>query len=114
MGIIFLLLSIIQIFHHARPVREPVCAELDVMVAKLGGTMGGAVIDEVGTRLETEVLLMGEDDALMERLREVPFDPIELVLQGCGIIPWGSREDVAVVFFCQRVYGINGTRHGFH
>ena len=69
-----------QILHHTLPIRELVCAELDVTVAELGGTMGSAVIDEVGTRLEAEVLVVGEDDALMERLREILLNPIELVL----------------------------------
>lgn len=76
--------------------------------------MGGAVVDEVGAGLEAEVLLMGEDDALMEHLWEVLFDPIEFILQGRGVVPRGSGEDIAVVFLCQSVYCINGTRHGLH
>ena len=100
MGIIFLLLSIVQILHYALPIWEPFCSELDVMVAELGSTVGGAVVDEVGTGLEAEVLVVGKDDALVELLTEMSFDPVELILQGGGVIPWGGGEDIAVVFLC--------------
>ena len=84
------------------------------MITELGGTVGSAVIDEVSTRLEAEVLLVGEDDAFMEYLREVLLNPIEFVLQGGVVVPRGSGEDIAVVFLCQSVYGIYSARHGFH
>ena len=107
-------IAVFQILYYALPVRELVGTELDMTVAKFRCAMGGAIVDEIGTRLEAEVLVVGEDDSFVERLREELLNPIEFVLHGCGIVPWGCREDIAVVFFCQRVYGINGTRHGFH
>ena len=70
------------------------------MVAEFGGAVGGAVVDEVGTGLEAEVLMMGKDDTLVERLREIAFDPIEFILQSCMIVPRGGGEDIAVVFLC--------------
>jgi hypothetical protein len=76
--------------------------------------MSSAVINEIGARLEAEVLVVGEDDALVERLREILLDSIELVLQGRGIVPRDCGKDIAVVFLSQSIHRINGTRHRLH
>ena len=73
-----------------------------------------AVIDEIGTRLETQVFVVREDDTLVKDISEILPHPIVFVLQGRGIVPCGCGEDIAVVFVFQHIHSIYGSRHWLH
>ena len=76
----------------------------------------GTIVDEVVA--VTEVLVVCEDDAFVERgmfvATEVLLHPVELVAPGGGVVPRGGGEDVEIVAFAELLHGLHRARHRIH
>ena len=77
-----------QILTHSFPVRELFASEMDPLAFELLSAVGRPVVYQVVPTIQ--VFVMGQDQALVRHLGQVPMDPFQLVLPGSGVLPRSS------------------------
>lgn len=101
-----------EVFQYRRPIREGVCAEVDVLTPEAVHAIPGAVIDqEVAV---VEMLVVGQDQPLVGRHAQVQLHPGQLVRPGTAVFPRRGGQNVGIKQLAELVEGVHRARQWLH